>query len=574
MTGNDGFAFERKTTMNKPEHFAAHAGYDAWLDRHREELASGWKKSFQTSSGIAVKALYTPRELASLGWSYEKDAGYPGEAPWTRGFIPAGYRKSLWEIEMYAGFGSAEDANKRYRYLIEHGGIEGVSIALDLPTQIGYDSDHPMARDEIGQIGVALTSLEDVEQMFDGIPLEKIGHIFTTANAIGPIALAWLLALYEKRGTKTGDCIVQIQNDPIKEYIARGTQFLPIEASVKLATDVIQHCMGAAPEWLPISISGSHMKQAGGTCVQEAAFTICNGIAYVETCLAKGMKIDDFGHAIELHFCTEMDFFEEVAKYRSVRKVWTRLVRERFGGTTERAQHFRLHAATSGRPLTAQQPLNNVARITLQALAQILGGCEQTRTASFDEALGIPTQEAARTSIRTNQIIAHETGIPYTVDPLGGSYYVETLTKEFERRIEATIGQVDEMGGALEAVRKGWFQNALAQGAYREQCAVESGEQVIVGLNRFQSEEPRPVPVFKLDPTVAQRQIAKLQAMRARRNGTAVKNSLARLERDCASGVNVMPSVVECVKAYATVGEIGQVWRQVFGEYVPETMRF
>ena len=559
--------------MNKPIHPTQAPAYDGWLERHREHLAGGWKKSFETSSGIPVKPLYTPRELEEAGWDYERDVGYPGDAPWTRGFIPAGYRKQLWEIEMYAGFGSAEDANKRYRYLLSQGSTGGVSIALDLPTQIGFDSDHPMARDEIGQIGVALTSLADVELMFDGIPLEKIGHIFTTANCIGPVAFGWLLALYEKRGTKTGDCIVQIQNDPIKEYIARGTQFVPIEASVRLATDAVQYCAVHAPEWLPISVSGSHMKQSGGTCVQEAAFTICNGIAYIEACLGKGMKIDDFGHTVELHFCTEMDFFEEVAKYRSVRKVWTRLVRERFGGTTERAQHFRLHAATSGRPLTAQQPLNNVARITLQALAQILGGCEQTRTASFDEALGIPTQEAARTSIRTNQIIGYETGIPYTADPLGGSYYVESLTKEFERRIEETIRQVDGMGGALEAAKKGWFQKALAQGAYREQCAVERGDQVIVGVNRFQSDEPQPVPVFKHDPTVAERQVAKLQAVRARRDKAAVEQALTRLRQDCSSGANVMPAVLACVKAYATVGEICQVWRAAFGEYLPETMR-
>ncbi|MGE0314446.1 MAG: methylmalonyl-CoA mutase [Lautropia sp.] len=549
-------------------------GYDGWLERHARALAGGRKPSFETSSGIPIKPLYTPRELEEAGWDYERDVGYPGEAPWTRGFIPAGYRKQLWEIEMYAGFGSAEDANKRYRYLLSQGSTGGVSIALDLPTQIGYDSDHPMARDEIGQIGVALSSLADVEVMFDGIPLDKIGHIFTTANCIGPVAFAWLLALYEKRGTPTRDCIVQIQNDPIKEYIARGTQFLPIEASVKLATDAVQYCTQAAPEWLPISISGSHMKQSGGTCVQEAAFTICNGIAYIENCLAKGMRIDDFGHVVELHFCTEMDFFEEVAKYRSVRKVWTRLVRERFGGTTTRAQHFRLHAATSGRPLTAQQPLNNIARITLQALAQILGGCEQTRTASFDEALGIPTQEAARTSIRANQIIGYESGIPDTVDPLGGSYYVEALTSEFERRIDETVREVDAMGGALEAVRKGWFQKALAQGAYREQCAVERGDQVIVGVNRFQSDEPDPIPTFKHDPTVTDRQIAKLQAMRAKRDGAKVERTLARLRADCASGTNVMPAVLECVKAYVTIGEIGQVWREVFGEYVPETMRF
>ena len=559
--------------MNKPIHPTQAPAYDGWLERHARALSDGWKKSFETSSGIPVKPVYTPRELEEAGWDYERDVGYPGEAPWTRGFIPAGYRKQLWEIEMYAGFGSAEDANKRYRYLLSQGSTGGVSIALDLPTQIGFDSDHPMARDEIGQIGVALTSLADVEVMFDGIPLEKIGHIFTTANCIGPVAFAWLLALYEKRGTKTGDCIVQIQNDPIKEYIARGTQFVPIEASVKLATDAVQYCSSAAPEWLPISISGSHMKQSGGTCVQEAAFTICNGIAYIEACLAKGMKIDDFGHTVELHFCTEMDFFEEVAKYRSTRKVWTRLVRERFGGTTERAQHFRLHAATSGRPLTAQQPLNNIARITLQALAQILGGCEQTRTASFDEALGIPTQEAARTSIRTNQIIAYETGIPYTVDPLGGSYYVESLTKEFENRIWDVIRQVDEMGGAVEATKKGYFQKALAQGAYREQCAVERGDQVVVGVNRFQSDEPQPVPVFKVDPTVAERQFAKLKAVREKRDAAAVKKALARLRADCTSGANVMPSVLECVKAYVTIGEIGQVWREVFGEYAPESIR-
>ena len=557
--------------MNKPERMAQ--TYDGWLARHREELATGWRKSFETASGIPVKPLYSPRDLEERGWHYEQHVGYPGDAPYTRGFNPNGYRKQLWEIEMYAGFGSAEEANQRYRYLLAQGSTGGVSIALDLPTQIGYDSDHEMARDEIGQIGVALSSLADVETMFDGIPLDKIGHIFTTANCIGPIAIAWMLALYEKRGAVTGECIVQIQNDPIKEYIARGTQFLPIEAAVKLATDAVQYCSTAAPEWLPISISGSHMKQAGGTCVQEAAFTICNGIAYIEACLAKGMKIDDFGHTVELHFCTEMDFFEEIAKYRSVRKVWARLVRERFGGTTERAQHFRLHAATSGRPLTAQQPLNNVARITLQALAQILGGCEQTRTASFDEALGIPTQEAARTSIRTNQIIAYETGIPYTVDPLGGSYYVESLTCEFEKRILETIRQVDEMGGALAAVRKGFFQKALAQGAYREQCAVERGDQIVVGVNKFQSDEQQPLPVFKLDPTVAERQIAKLQAVREKRDHAAVRTSLATLKQDCLSGANVMPTVLACVKQYVTVGEIGQVWREAFGEYVPESMR-
>ena len=548
--------------------------YDHWLEEHSQELQNSRKKSFESSSGIPVETLYTPEHWQQVGWDYQRDVGYPGQAPYTRGFAPGGYRQHLWKMEMYAGFGSAEEANERYRYLMSQGSTGGISIALDLPTQVGYDSDHAMARDEVGQIGVALTSLDDVERVFDGIPLDQVGHIFSTANSIGPIVCAWLLALYEKRGTPTADCIVQLQNDPIKEYIARGTQFLPIESAVKLTTDMIEYCRTAAPEWLPISISGSHMKQAGATCVQEAAFTICNGITYVESCLARGMKIDDFGHVIELHFCTEMDFFEEVAKYRAVRKVWARLVRERFGGTTAKAQHFRLHAATSGRPLTAQQPLNNIARITLQALAQILGGCEQTRTASFDEALGIPTQEAARTSIRANQIIAYETGIPDTVDPLGGSYYLENLTLEYEKRIDAIIAQVDKMGGSLSAVKDGFFQRALAQGAYREQCAVESGEQVVVGVNRFQSEEGQPVPTFKVDPGAADRQIAKLKQVRARRDGDAVAKGLQRLKDDCQANRNIMPATLECVKAYATIGEIADVWREVFGVYVPESVRF
>ena len=548
--------------------------YDHWLEEHSQELQNSRKKSFESSSGIPVETLYTPEHLQHVGWDYQRDVGYPGQAPYTRGFTPGGYRQHLWKMEMYAGFGSAEEANERYRYLMSQGSTGGISIALDLPTQVGYDSDHVMARDEVGQIGVALTSLDDVERVFDGIPLDQVGHIFSTANSIGPIVCAWLLALYEKRGTPTADCIVQLQNDPIKEYIARGTQFLPIESAVKLTTDMIEYCRTAAPEWLPISISGSHMKQAGATCVQEAAFTICNGITYVESCLARGMKIDDFGHVIELHFCTEMDFFEEVAKYRAVRKVWARLVRERFGGTTAKAQHFRLNAATSGRPLTAKQPLNNIARITLQALAQILGGCEQTRTASFDEALGIPTQEAARTSIRANQIIAYETGIPDTVDPLGGSYYLENLTLEYEKRIDAIIAQVDKMGGSLSAVKEGFFQRALAQGAYREQCAVESGEQVVVGVNRFQSEEGQPVPTFKVDPGAADRQIAKLKQVRARRDGNAVAKGLQRLKDDCQANRNIMPATLECVKAYATIGEIADVWREVFGVYVPESVRF
>jgi methylmalonyl-CoA mutase N-terminal domain/subunit len=530
---------------------------------------------FETSSGIEVKPVYTQLDLERSGWSYEGDVGLPGEPPFTRGLTPGGYRDRLWQLEMYAGFGSADEANERYRFLLEQGSTGGVSIALDLPTQIGLDPDDPLGREEVGQMGVSLSSLAEVERMFEGIPLERAGHVFTTANCIGPIAAAWLLALAEKRGVSPDSFRVQIQNDPIKEYIARGTQFLPIDAAVRLCADTVEHLAGNTSTWLPISVSGSHMKQAGASCVEEAAFTICNGIAYVEECLARGMRIDDFGARVELHFCTEMDFFEEVAKYRAVRKVWTRLVRERFGGTTVEAQRFRLHAATSGRPLTAQQPLNNIARITLQILAQVLGGCEQTRTASFDEALGIPSERAARTSIRANQIVAHESGVASTVDPLGGSYYLEALTLEFERRIEDHVERVDELGGAVAATKAGYFQERLAEGAYREQVAVDSGEQVVVGVNAFQIEESEDSDLrpHELDPGIVEQQVERVAALRAGRDGARVERALARLREVCDGEENVVPAVLECVKAYATTGEIAGVWRAAFGEYRPEPVR-
>lgn len=542
-----------------------------WLAEHAEELGEG---EFVSPSGFPVAPVYTPADLEERDWDYERELGFPGQAPFTRGLTPGGYRHELWHLEMYAGFGSAEDANRRFRYLIEHGSTGGVSIALDLPTQIGLDSDDPMARDEVGQIGVALTSLADVERLFDGIPLDRVGHVFTTGNCIGPIAAAWFIALAERQGVDPSAFRVQIQNDPIKEYIARGTQFLPLAASVRLATDMVRHVVEHVPGWLPISVSGSHMKQAGASCLQEAAFTIANAIAYTEICLEKGVSIDELGPAIELHFCTEMDFFEEVAKYRAVRRVWTGLVRERFGARTERAQRFRLHAATSGRPLTARQPLNNIGRITLQALAQILGGCEQTRTASFDEALAIPTENAARTSLRINQIIAHETDIPDTVDPLGGSYFLESLTADFVTGIRRELEKIDELGGALEATAGGYFQRVIAEGAYREQLAVESGEKVVVGVNKFTVDEEPELPTFSVDAGATERQLRALEATRASRDQAAVEAALARLEQVCAGEENVMPAVLDCVRAYATTGEIGAVWRRAFGDYRPEKVHF
>lgn len=547
---------------------------DGWLAAHSEELSRTWKESFRTSSGIEVEPLYTPADLEDRGWRYEDNLGFPGQAPYTRGLGAGGYRKELWHLEMYAGFGSAADANQRFRYLIEQGSTGGVSIALDLPTQLGLDSDDPLASEEVGQMGVALSSLADVEALFDGIPLDRAGHVFTTANCIAPIAAAWFIVLAEKQGVDKSSFRVQIQNDPIKEYIARGTQFLPIDASVRLACDTVRHVVSEAPGWFPISVSGSHMKQAGASCLQEAAFTIANAIAYTERCIEDGLSIERFGPALELHFCTEMDFFEEIAKYRAVRTVWTRLVRERFGAQTAEAQHFRLHAATSGRPLTAQQPLNNISRITMQVLAQVLGGCEQTRTASFDEALAIPTENAARTSIRINQIIAHETGVPFTVDPLGGSYFLESLTDDFVKGIDRELERIEEMGGSLEATKAGYFQSEIAERAYREQVAVDSGEQVIVGVNRFRVDDDPELPTFELDQGAVDRQLAGLARLRESRDEREATRRLVELENVCRSDDNVMPAVINCVRAYVTTGEIASVWKKVFGEYKPEAVRF
>ncbi|MBI4590474.1 MAG: methylmalonyl-CoA mutase [Candidatus Rokubacteria bacterium] len=546
---------------------------EAWEEQHRVELGSGRKPRFVTPSGFELRPAYTPAELDELGWEDLTDLGLPGEYPYTRGRDAAGYRNRFWHWEFYAGFGSAEAANRRYRFLLEQGATGGVSIALDLPTQIGLDSDHPLAKGEAGRVGVALTSLADVERLFTGIDIKQAGHVFTTANAIGPIFLAWIIALCEKRGIDPGTFTLQIQNDPVKEYVARGTQIFPIRPAVKLAADAISYCARHYPNWLPISVSGSHMKQAGGSCLQEAAFTINNAIAYVEAVRSQGLHVDQFGPGIEIHFCTDMEFFEEVAKHRATRKVWAQLMRERWGATNPLAIRGRLHSATSGLPLTAQQPKNNIIRLTLQVLAQVLGGIQGGRTASYDEALAIPTEEAVTLAVRTNQIIAHETGIADVVDPLGGSYYVEWLTKKMEDGIWEYIGKIDGMGGALAAVENGFYAGELAEGAYRQQRALESGETVIVGVNKYRTDEEPDVPIFRHDPETERRQIAWLEELRRTRDARAVERALGRLKQVTVAGENVLPATLEAVKAYATVGEICDVWRSVLGEFTDHPAR-
>jgi methylmalonyl-CoA mutase N-terminal domain/subunit len=534
----------------------------AWLRRHAEEFAQQRKESFTTSSSREVRAVYTPEDLPAH-W-YRDAIGLPGEPPWTRGETATGYRGELWGWEFYAGFGSAKEANARYRYLLEQGSTGGVSIALDLPTQIGMDADHRLAVNETGKVGVALNTIEDVFALFDGIDLESAHRIFTTANCIGPIAFAWFWLLCEHRGIDPQSIVVTIQNDPLKEYVARGTQFLPVPASARLAADVVEHCTNQRLPWLPISVSGSHMKQAGGTCVHEAAFTLANAVCYADELHRRGVAASEFAPRMELHFCTDMDFFEEIAKYRVIRRVWGQLLRDRYGAPDVAP---RLHAATSGLPLTAQQPKNNIIRITLQALAQILGGVAQTRTASYDEALAIPTEDAVKLSIRTNQIIAYETGIADIVDPLGGSWYLERLTLEMFDEVQSILQRVEKMGGALVAVESGWFATELADSAYRQQEELERGDRVVVGINRFVEDDSDDIKLFTLNPEAAMSQRRRLAEFKARREPTRLADAMNGLRTAVREGRNCVPLVIEAVRVGATVGEISDLWRQEFGEY-------
>jgi methylmalonyl-CoA mutase, N-terminal domain len=545
------------------------AARDAWELRHAKERGAQRKDRFTTSSGREVSPVYSPADIPE-DFSYEDALGFPGEFPYTRGESANGYRGELWGFEFYAGFGSAEDANRRYRYLLEQGSTGGVSIALDLPTQIGLDSDHPLAALEIGRVGVAINTLQDVIDLFEGIDLSKAGKIFTTGNCIGPIAMAWFYCLAEARGEDPASVVVTIQNDPLKEYVARGTQFLPVEASATLACDAVEWCVGQGLPWYPISVSGSHMKQAGGTCVQEAAFTLANATAYADRLLARGLAVEAFAPRMELHFCTDMDFFEEVAKYRVIRRVWAEILKRRYGveGIAPR-----LHAATSGLPLTAQQPKNNIVRITLQALAQVMGGVAQTRTASFDEALAIPSEDAVKLAIRTNQVIAQETGIPDTVDPLGGSYYIESLTIQMHSEVWEILDTVDRMGGAVKAVESGYFAQKLADGAYRQQVEMEAHRRVIVGVNDYVESGTEAIKLFKLNPDAARRQRERLAASKASRDLRRWEQAMARLRADISNHVNCMPSVIEAVRARATVGEIASEWRGAYGEYQSQARR-
>ncbi len=531
------------------------------------------EKIFTTESGIPIKRIYAPEDLEEIGFDYERNLNEPGQYPYTRGIDPEMYRKNYWVMGQYAGYGSAEEANQRYKFILDQGAT-GFSIALDLPTQIGYDSDHPLAKGEVGKIGVAIDSLRDMEIIFDGIPFDRAKHIRTTAVSIGPIALAMFLAIAERQGISPNRCSVILQNDVLKEYPVRGTQIFPFRPALRFAADVIECCAKELPTWQPLMVSGYHFRDAGANAIQEIAFTYANAIAYIEETLKRGVHIDQFAPNIRLHFCASIDLFEEIAKLRAGRKMWAKLIKDRFGAKDPRSWIFKHHSGTLGGNLTAQQPLNNIVRVTLEALSAILGGSQSLRTSSMDEAYAIPTEEAEKLAIRTQQIIAYESGVAKTVDPLGGSYFIETLTSQIEQEADRYLQRIDAMGGAIAAIENGFIQREIDENAYRVQKEIEKGEKIIVGLNKFQTEEKVSIKTFKSNPKAAERQIDRLKKIKAERNMVKVQDTLGEVRKAAEREENLVVPILEAVKAYATVGEICDILRKVWGDYSSEPVRF
>lgn len=518
---------------------------------------------FRTRSGIPLERVYLPAG-GEDDWS--ERLGFPGEFPYTRGIYPTMYRGQLWTIRQYAGVGTAEESNQRFRFLLDQGQT-GLSVAFDLPTQLGLDSDAPEAEGEVGQVGVAIDSLRDMEVLFEDIPLDRVTTSMTI-NAPAAVLVAMYVAVGERQGVPPTALAGTVQNDILKEYVARGTYIFPPRPSLHLAADLIAYCAEHLPKFNPISISGYHMREAGATAVQEIAFTFANAAAYIQEVTARGIPVDRFAPRISWIFNTHSDFFEEVAKYRALRRLWGRMMRDRFGAQDPRSWMFRTHTQTGGSTLTAQQPENNIVRATLQALAAVLGGVQSLALSCYDEALALPTETAQRLAVRTQQIIAHESGVAETVDPLGGSYLVEALTDELERRAEALLAEVEALGGAVVAIERGLMQKAIQEEAYRFQREVEEGRRVVVGVNTFTDEAaPSPPPLFQLTPEVGDQQRTRLAALRRERDQAAVGRALAVLREAAAGDGNLLPPILTAVKAYATVGEICGVLREVFGTY-------
>jgi methylmalonyl-CoA mutase N-terminal domain/subunit len=521
------------------------------------------RERFTTPSGLPLDRLYTEESLA--GWDPEEALGYPGEFPYTRGIYPSMYRGRLWTMRQYAGFGSAAESNKRYRYLLSKG-QSGLSVAFDLPTQIGMDSDHALALGEVGKVGVAIDSLEDMERLFDGIPLERVSTSMTI-NSTAAILLSLYVAVAKKQGANLAKLSGTVQNDILKEYIARGTYIYPVRPAMRIVTDIFAWCQESLPKWNTISISGYHIREAGSTAVQEVAFTLADAIAYVQAALDAGLEIDDFAPQLSFFFNAHNDLLEEIAKYRAARRLWARLMRERFQARDARSLLLRFHAQTAGSSLTAQQPENNIVRVAIQALAAVLGGCQSLHTNSLDEALALPTEDAALIALRTQQIIANETGVANTIDPVAGSYAIEHLTNEIERGAMAYIDKIDSLGGMLRAIESGFVQTEIQKAAYEYQRAVETKEQVVVGVNDFIAEEERAIPTLRIDPQIEHEQVQRVQALRARRDAHKTQAAIVELERRASTEENLLPAILGAVEAYATVGEISDTLRRVFGEY-------
>jgi len=518
---------------------------------------------FETSSHMAVKPLYTPADLK--GSDYESEVGYPGEYPFTRGVQATMYRGKLWTMRQYAGMGDAEESNKRYKYLLANG-TTGLSVAFDLPTQIGMDSDHALAAGEVGKVGVAIDSIEDMERLFAGIELTKISTSMTI-NATASILLALYVAVARRRGADIRKLSGTVQNDVLKEYIARGTYIYPPRQAMRVITDMFAWAKDNVPEWNTISISGYHMREAGSTAVQEVAFTLGNGMAYVEAAVKAGLDVDKFAPRLSFFFNAHNNFLEEVAKFRAARRMWARIMREHFKAKNPRSWMLRFHTQTAGSTLTAQQPENNIVRTAIQALAAVLGGTQSLHTNSYDEALALPTESAARIALRTQQVIAYESGVPQTVDPLAGSYYIESLTNEIEKRAAEYLGKIEVMGGMLKAIERGFVQQEIQNAAYEYQQSVDRHEAIVVGMNRFEVQEEKPIPIQKIDPALEPKQIERVRELRARRDTGPWKEAVTRVEDAAKSGENLMPRILTAVEASATVGEISDAMRRVFGEY-------
>ena len=533
-----------------------------WEKRMNKNLRER-KNKFTTPSGLTLERLYTPEDVEKV--SYESDIGYPGEYPFTRGVQPTMYRGRFWTMRQYAGFGTAEETNKRFKYLLEQGQT-GLSVAFDLPTQMGYDSDQPMSKGEVGRVGVAIDSLQDMEILFDGIPLGEVSTSMTI-NATASMLLAMYMVAAEKQGVSSDRIQGTVQNDLLKEFIARGTYIFPPEPSVKITVDIMEYCRNSIPKWNPISVSGYHMREAGSTAVQEVAFTLADAIAYLQNARARGLDVEKIAERVSFFFAVHNNFLEEVAKFRAARRLWARIMKERFGAKDDRACMLRFHSQTSGVTLTAQQPRNNIMRVTIQALAAVLGGTQSLHTNSFDEALALPSEEAATIALRTQQVIAYESGAGDTIDPLGGSYAVEALTNKIEEEAVKYIEDIDRRGGMIKCIEDGYINQEIEDASYRYQLEVENKERIIVGVNEFTNNDGEPVEILKINPEIETIKRESLKELRNKRDNHRVNSDLKRLEEAARAGENLMPFIVEAVRDYATIGEMVRALERVYGRF-------